>query len=53
MPTFGEFNFYQPEGSELAKKSASSTFDEVNSELAKKSASSTFGYQGTVKSPKN
>ena len=40
--TFGEFNFYRPEGSELAKKSASSTLDEVNSELAKKSASYTF-----------
>ena len=24
--TFGEFNFYRPEGGELAKKSASSTF---------------------------
>ena len=27
--TFGEFNFYRPEGSELAKKSASSTLDEA------------------------
>ena len=51
--TFGEFNFYRPEGSELAKKSASSTLDEVNSELAKKSASSTFTGQRAMNSPKN
>ena len=28
IPTFGEFNFYRPEGGELAKKSASSSLDE-------------------------
>ena len=53
IPTFGEFDFYRPEGSELAKKSASSTLDEVNSELAKKSASSTFTSQRAMNSPKN
>ena len=35
IPTFGEFNFYRPEGGEFAKKSASSSLDEVYDELAK------------------